>query len=219
MAPMLSIAFDCDGTLVDSEPLHNRADVTVLAQFGIVLDPEEHLRRSTGIGRAAMLRIIEQEHEIKLPGDTQQRIEAELERLVATELKPIPSVLRVLNALAERGARMAVASNSHTAYIEQALETCGLRHFFGGRIASADGVEHLKPAPDIYRLAAELLDIPAHKCIAVDDSQAGIVAAHAAGMQTIAFCPPGHVFTQEQLKQAGADSVIEDFGRLLDLAG
>lgn len=213
---MLSIAFDCDGTLVDSEPLHNRADVTVLAQFGIVLDPEEHLRRSTGIGRAAMLRIIEQEHGIKLPGDAQLRIEAELERLVATELKPIPSVLHVLNALAERGARMAVASNSHTAYIEQALETCGIRHFFGDRIASADGVSHLKPAPDIYLLAADLLGIPAQKCIAVDDSQAGIVAAHAAGMHAIAFCPLDHVFTPEQLRHAGAASVIADFGQLLD---
>jgi HAD superfamily hydrolase (TIGR01509 family) len=114
---------------------------------------------------------------------------------------------------------MAVASNSHTAYIEQALETCGLRHFFDDRIASADGVEHLKPAPDIYLLAAELLDTPAHKCIAVDDSQAGIAAAHAAGMHTIAFCPPGHVFTQEQLKRAGAHSVISDFGQLLDRIG
>src|SRR5688572_29926142 len=144
MASMLNIAFDCDGTLVDSEPLHNRADVTVLAQIGIVLDPEEHLRRSTGIGRAAMLRIIQDQDGIKLPGDAQLRIVSELQRLVATELKSIPSVLRILNALAERGARMAVASNSHTDYIEQALETCGLRHFFDDRIASADGVEHLK---------------------------------------------------------------------------
>jgi HAD superfamily hydrolase (TIGR01509 family) len=213
---MLNIAFDCDGTLVDSEPLHNRADVTVLAQFGIVLDPEDHLRRSTGIGRAAMLRIIEQEHGIQLPDDAQLRIEAELERLVATELKPIPSVLCALNALAERGARMAVASNSHTAYIEQALETCGIRHFFGDRIASADGVQNLKPAPDIYLLAAELLSTSAQKCIAVDDSQAGIIAAHAAGMHAIGFCPPGHVFTQKQLKQAGADSVIADFSQLPD---
>ena len=62
---MLSIAFDCDGTLVDSEPLHNRADVAVLAQFGIILDPDQHRRRSTGIGRAAMLRIIEEERGLK----------------------------------------------------------------------------------------------------------------------------------------------------------
>lgn len=214
---MLSIAFDCDGTLVDSEPLHNRADVTVLAQFGIVLDPEEHLRRSTGIGRTAMLKIIEQEHGVTLPADTQQRIEAELHRLVANELKPIPSVLHVLTTLAERGARLAVASNSHAAYIEQALQTCRIRHFFGDRIASSDHVERLKPAPDIYLLAARMLDTPASQCIAVEDSQAGVVAAHAAGMRTIAFCPPGHVFTRAQLERAGAQTVIAEFDALLDL--
>ncbi len=114
---MLSIAFDCDGTLVDSEPLHNRADVAVLARLGIVIDPEEHRRRSTGIGRAAMLRIIGQEREITLPSDVEHLIETELQRLVAAELKLIPSVLHVLTALADRGAHMAVASNSHTAYL------------------------------------------------------------------------------------------------------
>ncbi|HMN44137.1 MAG TPA: HAD family phosphatase [Povalibacter sp.] len=214
---MPSIAFDCDGTLVDSEPLHNRADVTVLAQFGIVLDPQEHLRRSTGIGRTAMLRIIEQEHGVTLPADTQQRIEAELHRLVAAELEPIPSVVRVLTALSERGAHMAVASNSHAAYIEQALQSCGIRHFFGDRIASSDHVERLKPAPDIYLLAARMLGTSPAQCIAVEDSQAGVVAAHAAGMRTIAFCPAGHVFTPAQLERAGAQTVIGDFDALLDL--
>ena len=214
---MLSIAFDCDGTLVDSEPLHNRADITVLAAAGIVLDPQEHLRRSTGVGRAVMLGIIEREHGITLPRDIQEQIETELQRLVAEELQPIPSVLHVLTVLAQRGARMAVASNSHAAYIEQALQTCGLRSFFGNRIASADDVAHLKPAPDIYLHAARLLETPAQQCIAVEDSLAGVTAARAAGMRAIAFCPPGHVFSAPQLKDAGANEVIEDFAHLLTL--
>jgi len=214
---MLSIAFDCDGTLVDSEPLHNRADVAVLAQFGIILDPDQHRRRSTGIGRAAMLRIIEEERGLKLPIDVEPQIEVELHRLVAAELKLIPSVLQVLTALADRGANMAVASNSHSAYIEQALQVCGIRDFFADRIASSDRVERLKPAPDIYLLAAALLGSPAHQCTAVEDSCAGIAAAHAAGMRSIGFCPPDHAFTPAQLKQAGAQHVITDFGQLLDL--
>lgn len=216
---MFSIAFDCDGTLVDSEPLHNRADVTVLAQLGIVIDPEEHRRRATGVGRGAMLRIIEQERGIQLPGDMEQRIDAELHRLVAAELQPIASVPQVLTTLAERGARMAVASNSPAAYLEQALRTCKIRHFFGDRIASSDRVERLKPAPDIYLLAAHLLDTAAQQCIAVEDSLAGVAAATAAGMHVIGFCPADHVFTPVQLKHAGAERVIADFSELLDLAG
>lgn len=214
---MPSIAFDCDGTLVDSEPLHNRADVAVLAQLGVVVDPDQHRRRSTGIGRAAMLRIIEQEHGISLPADTEQRIEAELHRLIVRELEPVPSVPDVLGSLEKRRARMAVASNSHAAYIDAALRTCGLRHFFGDRIASSDRAARLKPAPDIYLLAARLLATPAAECVAVEDSLAGIVAARAAGMRTIGFCPPGHVFTAAQMQDAGAHSVIEDFARLPDL--
>jgi HAD superfamily hydrolase (TIGR01509 family) len=215
---MLHIAFDCDGTLVDSEPLHNRADVAVLARYGLAIDPHEHLRRSTGIGRSAMMRIIEQERGVKLPEDIVPQIETELHRLVVNELKPVPCVPQVLAALAERGARMAVASNSHSDYIDRALRTCGIRDYFGDRISSSDRVEHLKPAPDIYLLAARMLDTKPERCIAVEDSQAGVVAAHAAGMHAIAYCPPGHVFTPAQLKDAGARDVITGFGQLLDLA-
>jgi HAD superfamily hydrolase (TIGR01509 family) len=214
---MLSIAFDCDGTLVDSEPLHNRADVTLLARYGIQIDPVEHRRRSTGIGRAAMLRIIEQERGVELPTDMQEQIERELQRLVVAELQPIPSVKRVLETLAKSSARLAVASNSHESYIDQALRTCEIRNYFGDRIASADRVSKLKPAPDLYLLAAEMLNTPARECIAVEDSVTGVRSAYAAGMRTIAYSPPGHVFTPVQLKDAGAHDVIEDMAELLTL--
>ncbi len=216
---MLNFAFDCDGTLVDSEPLHNRADVTILAQYGIILDPLEHRRRSTGIGRRAMLRIIEQEHRIELPADIEQQIEAELHRLVTSQLQPIPSILHVLDVLANRGARLAVASNSHRPYIEHALEKCGMRSFFADRIASADQVARTKPAPDVYLLAAKLLDAEPCDCIAIEDSPVGVAAAHAAGMKTIGFCPSDHVFTPRLLTDAGAGSVIADMEQLLDDLG
>jgi HAD superfamily hydrolase (TIGR01509 family) len=215
--PMLNIVFDCDGTLVDSEPLHNRADVDVLARYGVFLDPIAHQKRATGIGRAAMLRTIEQEHGIKLPADMEQQIEAELHRLVALELKVIPSVPSVLSALAKDGARMAVASNSPRMYIEQALRRCAIREFFSDRIASCDLVQHLKPAPDLYLLAAKLLESAPQVCVAVEDSHVGVAAAHAAGMRVIGFCPLDHVFTPEQLLQAGAESIITDFAGLLDV--
>lgn len=214
---MLHIVFDCDGTLVDSEPLHNRADVDMLARHGVIIDPEIHRKRATGIGRAAMLRVIEQEHGIKLPADMEQQIETELHRLVELELQPIPSVPSVLSTFAEHGARMAVASNSPRLYIEQALRTCAIREFFADRIASSDLVQHLKPAPDLFLLAAKFLESPPQECVAIEDSYVGVVAAHSAGMRTIGFCPPDHAFTPEQLLQAGADSIITNFEALLTL--
>lgn len=212
---MLNIVFDCDGTLVDSEPLHNRADVDVLAQYGVILDPLVHRKRATGIGRPAMLRVIEKEHGVELPTDMEQQIEAELHRLVALELQPIPYVPEVLAELAKRGARMAVASNSHRSYIEQALSRCSIREYFAQRISSCDVVERMKPAPDLYLLAARLLEVSAEVCIAVEDSQVGVAAAHAAGMRTIGFCPPDHPFTAEQLKSSGAHEIITGFEQLL----
>lgn len=214
---MLNIVFDCDGTLADSEPLHNRADVDVLAQHGVILDPLVHRKRATGIGRPAMLRVIEQEHGVLLPTDLEQQIEAELHRLVALELQPIPYVPEVLAELAKRGARMAVASNSHRSYIEQALSRCNIRQYFAQRISSCDVVERMKPAPDLYLLAARLMEVPAASCIAVEDSQVGVASAYAAGMRTIGFCPPDHPFTPEQLTNAGAHEIISDFKQLLDV--
>ena len=212
---MLNIVFDCDGTLVDSEPLHNRADVDVLARYGVFLDPLVHRKRATGIGRPAMLRVIEQEHAITLPEDTEQQIEAELHRLVELQLTLIPSVPEVLDEFAARGARMAVASNSHRIYIERALKRCNIRKFFSDRIASCDVVENMKPAPDLYLLAATLLEAPPSLCVAVEDSKVGVASAYAAGMRTIGFCPADHPFTPDQLKQAGAESIITDFRQLL----
>lgn len=214
---MLNMVFDCDGTLVDSEPLHNRADVDVLARYGISLDPVAHQKRATGIGRSAMLRVIEREHGIRLPPDAEQEIEEELHRLVELELKAIPSVSSVLTALADDGARMAVASNSPRAYIEQALRRCAIREFFFDRIASSDLVQQLKPAPDLYLLAAKFLEAPPEVCVAVEDSFVGVLAAHAAGMRAIGFCPPDHAFTPEQLREAGAESIITNFAELLNL--
>ena len=214
---MLNIVFDCDGTLVDSEPLHNRADVDVLTQYGVILDPLVHRKRATGIGRPTMLRIIEQEHGIKLPTDMEQQIEAELHRLVALELQPVPYVPEVLTELAKRGARMAVASNSHRSYIEQALSRCNIREYFAQRISSCDVVERMKPAPDLYLLAARLLEVSPDGCVAIEDSQVGVAAAYAAGMRTIGFCPHDHAFTPEQLKSAGAYEIITDFKQLLDV--
>ena len=79
-----------------------------------------------------MLKILETEHGVQFPADMQAQIEAELGMLVDTELQAIPGVQRVLQELLDQQARIAVASNSHTAYIEHALRKCGIRSARGG---------------------------------------------------------------------------------------
>ncbi|HYC99739.1 MAG TPA: HAD-IA family hydrolase, partial [Phycisphaerales bacterium] len=86
----------------------------------------------------------------------------------------------------------AVASSSPVPRIELSLRRAGVHHHFAPHIYSADHVQHPKPAPDIFLLAAAKLGVPAVRCLVIEDSLGGIAAAHAAGMTCIAFTAGGH---------------------------
>ncbi len=101
------------------------------------------------------------------------------------KLTPMPGVLALLDALAEAGTPCAVASNSDRPWVDRVLDITGLTSRFQ-TIATADEVEHPKPAPDVYLLAASRLGVPPQHCAAFEDSPRGLAAAHAAGMFTVA---------------------------------
>ena len=97
----------------------------------------------------------------------------------------MPGVLALLDALDEAQIPCAVASNSDRPWVDRVLTIAGLTGRFQ-TIATADEVEHPKPAPDVYLLAASRLGVPAQRCAAFEDSPRGLAAAHAAGMFTVA---------------------------------
>jgi HAD superfamily hydrolase (TIGR01509 family) len=212
MSPDLVI-FDCDGVLIDSEPIANRAHVQMLAACGYAIGEEELLDRFCGISDAAMLATIEREWGRALPDDYGSRVAALLAAEYRRSLMPIAGVHDVLGAL---DVPVCVASSGSPERIRLGLETVGLFDHFAPNVFSATTVAHGKPAPDLFLYAAAQMGAAPERCLVVEDSPPGIEAARAARMTAVGFrggshCRPGH---EARLQARGAALVIADMREL-----
>lgn len=178
------IIFDCDGVLVDSEPLSMRADVELLARHGVTITAEEAHRRFVGLTFEAMQARLEQEIGRRLPATLRAEKDQLLLELYQHHLREVPGVRAVLEGLA--GAP-SIASNSPRDRVVVALALTGLQDFFGGRITSYEEVAQGKPAPDIYLRAAEKAGVGPRDCLVIEDSVTGVTAAFRAGCKVIGF--------------------------------
>ena len=209
------VIFDCDGVLVDSEPLSMRADVMLLAQHGIEISEAEAHNRFVGTTFQAMLDMMTEQFGTVFPPDLHVVKNTMVEALYRSELKIVPDVRDVLDALKARGISVSIGSNSPKKRVELAVELVGIADRFD-RIVSYEDVTHGKPAPDIFLQAAKLADAAIDECLVVEDSLTGVTAAVAAGIRTIGFTgthahPEHHA---KDLKRVGADVVI---GMMQDL--
>jgi HAD superfamily hydrolase (TIGR01509 family) len=207
------VIFDCNGVLVDSEPIANAALAKALASIGIKAPPQALARRFAGRRPADIFYAIEQTTGRRLPKNFDERVSDEILRRLRTELRPIPYVERALQWI--RGPK-AVASSSPFERIQLSLEVTELIGFFCGRLFSASRVKRGKPAPDLFLMAAQQMHVDPAKCIVVEDSVPGITAAAAAGMTPIAFVggseAAGHL--AGELSNAGARAIIADMRHL-----
>lgn len=207
------VIFDCDGVLIDSEPLVNRAHADTLARCGYAITAEVLLERFCGVSDAEMLAVIERERGHPLPQDYCSRVAALIEREYRRALRPIPGIGEALRELA---LPVCVASSSAPAQIRLGLGIAGLLEFFDPHLFSAAMVARGKPAPDLFLHAAERMGAAPRRCLVIEDSPAGVQAARAAGMTVIGFCGgshcrPGH---GRRLLADGAARVIEDMRNL-----
>jgi len=210
-----AVVFDCDGTLFDSELIHAKALQGALAELGVTLSPEQVLAQSVGLANADFLRRIAEERGLTLPDDVETVVEDNALRLMADELTPMAGANQVVSGLTANAVRLAVASNSSRRLVRHMLSTAGLSQPFGERIATSEDVAAPKPAPDLYRLAAQLLSARAEDSLAVEDSPVGVLAARSAGIAVVGFCPPSANFGESELLRAGAFAVISDLRELL----
>ncbi len=207
------VIFDCDGVLVDSEPIINRAHAQVLAACGYPITEVALVERFCGMSDPEMLGIIERERGCALPGSYAKRVGAIIEQGFQRSLTAIPGAVDALNSLP---APVCVASSSAFGQLRRKLELTGLLARFGESLFSASMVRRGKPAPDLFLYAARQMGAAPERCLVIEDSPAGIEAARAAGMTAIGFCGgshcrPGHA---ERLKVGGAALVIADMGEL-----
>jgi HAD superfamily hydrolase (TIGR01509 family) len=207
------VIFDCNGVLVDSEPIASAVLAEALTRVGLRISAETVARRYHGRRPADIFAAVETAAGRKLPPDLPAAVAAETRRRFRAELRPLPHVAHALTWV--RGPK-AVASSSPHDRIRAGLEAAGLIRYFESRVFSASDVPNGKPAPDLFRFAAARLGVGPTDCIVVEDSVPGVTAAVAAGMTAIGFVgghlTPGRLAAD--LAAAGARTVIADMRAL-----
>lgn len=183
--------FDCDGVLVDSEPISNAAMQRSLARYGLQLDLSEVMRLFVG---SPMDGVAEKARELgaNLPEHWISEIYEETYEALRKGVAIIPGVLDVLDALDAQGRPYAVASNGSIEKMKITLGQTGLWSRFEGRMLSAHEEGVAKPDPDLFLRAAARINYSPQNCIVIEDSTTGAIAARRAGMRCIGYAPDGN---------------------------
>ena len=176
------IIFDCDGTLADTMPLHWRAWQVISTRHGFSL-PEERFYSLGGVPARDVLKMLRAEQGLPLdPLAVAREKEAEYLPLIA-QVEPINTVVGVARENYGK-IPMAVASGGTQGIIQQVLDHLGIRNLFQAIVTSEDVVNQ-KPAPDIFLEAARRLGVPPQFCRAYEDTDLGMQAIRAAGMEAV----------------------------------
>ncbi|MDP2377141.1 HAD family phosphatase [Reyranella sp.] len=182
------VIFDCDGVLVDSEPLSNTCFARALAREGLDWSVEETMRRLMGRSMKSCVEIVEGILGRSLPGDFVDRLQADtMQAFHDAPLKPVAGVAKAIDAIEAAGAATCVASSGSLDKMRVTLGITGLWSRFEGRIFSSSEVPRGKPFPDLFLHAALRMNQQPFACTVVEDSHPGIEAARAAGMRALAY--------------------------------
>ncbi len=216
MRPDLVI-FDCDGVLVDSEPISVAVLIDTVAKAGIKLAPETVYDRFLGKSMTSICETLSEEFAVDLAEAHLADLRRELFARFRRELRPVFGVAEVLENL---GIERCVASSSQPDRIRLSLEITGLLGGAGPDIFSAAMVERGKPAPDLFLYAAEQMAVDPSRCVVIEDSPPGIRAAKAAGMKVFAFQGASHgglPRLQAAIAELSPDETFDDMAKLPEL--
>ncbi len=214
MAPIKLVIFDCDGVLVDSEPLAMRVLLEVIAEQGIAITSDVAFRSYLGRSLASISDSLTESHGAQLNDAALHAMRDRLYALYRQELKPTGWIDDVLESL---DLPFCVASSSQVERIRLSLQLTGQLPRFDGRIFSASMVTNGKPAPDLFLHAAHEMAVAPENCLVIEDSPAGILAAQAAGMRVFAYLGGSHIAPsglRSDIEALSPDAVIEDMRAL-----
>ena len=184
-----SVIFDMDGVIIDSEPLHHRAERALLSKYQVILSDEE-LHSFTGKDAVQLLNEFISKY--RLPVDFNffyKQHRENLEQVFRSSEIPTTNASFWIQALRRKRIPTALASSSHRALIDLVLERLNWKNYFDV-IIGGDEIERGKPNPEIYLLAASRLGVPPEKCIAVEDSKNGVISASEAGCYVLGYKNP-----------------------------
>jgi len=207
-----ALIFDMDGLLVDSEPVWATAEDAMLEVRG---------RRPDAVFRTQIigLRTNEFLDRMRLFYELEDAVDSlrvdilnRMLALIPQKVSPRPGALELIQYIAHRDLPRAIASSSPMPIIDAVVQSQGWEKIFTVR-CSGDEVAHGKPAPDVYLLAAERLNVAPADCLALEDSPTGARAAVAAGMVCCAVPDPLH--TRIDAFQGITDNVFDSLHAVL----
>jgi len=209
-----AVILDMDGVLVDSEPLAMEAMRQVMARHGVAYtesDNDEFVGRTT----PETCVTLKARHGLAESAEAlaRQYLEARI-GLTWERTRAMPGVPEVLERLRASGYRLALASSAEPEAVAATVDALGIRALLEA-VVSGDQVAHGKPAPDIFLEAARRLAVAPDRCVVVEDSRNGLLAAKAAGM-ACAVIPCGFTRTQDF---TGADWRLDALPALLPALG
>jgi beta-phosphoglucomutase-like phosphatase (HAD superfamily) len=220
------IIFDCDGVLVDSEPITNRLLAQCVSDAGWAIDAAYSVEHFKGRNLHEIHEEVEQRVGRPLPTlleDYRRICYEEFENKTVPAIEGIHELLDALDALISGtpdGPHRCVATNAPMRKMRMTLTGSGLIERFAHRedrtretMFSAYQIRKWKPEPDLFLHAASSLGHDPGSCVVIEDSSSGVKAAKAAGMRVIALAaltPP------DTLRAAGADRIIESHFELVD---
>lgn len=208
------IIFDCDGVLVDSEPISISVLLDVIGRAGGSVSEEIAYLRFLGMSMASIREILDGDFGFVMTDEHLVMMRSELNRRFLLELKSIPNVADSVRALS---LRKCVASSSNPERIRLSLRTTGLLDLFEPHIFSASMVKNGKPAPDLFLHAARTMGVAPADCVVVEDSPAGVSAAKRAGMRVLGFVGGAHAGKAglaSSLAALAPDAIFDDMANL-----
>jgi beta-phosphoglucomutase family hydrolase len=202
------LLFDMDGVLVNNLEIHRQAFAEFFRFYGVERTFDE-LNRVFGRGNDDIMGEL-------MPRDVVERVgirelgyqkEAIYRRIYAPIIEPQPGLINFLADAEREGLCAAVGSSGYRVNVDFVLDKCDIaRHF--SAIVAGDEVTNCKPHPEIYLTAAAKLGLKPSECVVFEDAEAGIEAAHRAGIKVIALAT---TFDREFLAQTDADVIVDDF--------
>jgi len=176
------LIFDCDGTLADTMPLHWRAWQMVTGRHGLHF-PEDRFYSLGGVPTRDILKMLAQEQGRSLDHIAVAHEKEEAYLPLMADIEPIHAVVNI--ALTNHGkVPMAVASGGTQKIITDVLQRLKIRELFDA-VVTSEMVKHQKPAPDIFLEAARLIGVEPKYCRAYEDTDLGLTAIRAAGMEAV----------------------------------
>ena len=207
-----AVLFDCDGVLVDSEPITNGVLRDMLHELGWELTQADCMRLFVGKALKDEVEMIARHTGHAVADDWIARFQQRRNAALRERLTAIPNIHATVRQLHMRHAgRIACASGADRFKVEMQLRQVGLMDYFEGRIFSGYETPRSKPFPDVYLAAATALGAAAKRCAVVEDTVTGVMAGVAAGALVFAYAPNGD---GAALLSAGASQVFTDMAHL-----